>query len=243
MKPSLSCSFSGPLPAPMAFVGERQAGDNGCDESPDHCMLTTNFLSHARKTRAVEVKQSACQRFFGVLFRSRGPVCGVLHRNAAEGCTALRKPVQKTLGVRALTGPDEVILSNPDDRLESAGQDNCRTRDARAGSVQRIARTARRESAALPAGHHLRFPAQRPGARVCRASRRGRLRRFRADHRRRPHAHPELHRQVRAGIAGALRRRVSASCARSRAVPNPRARCACSGSSRASKPPNPPPTA
>ena len=101
---------------------------------------------------------------------------------------------------------DEVILSNPDDRLEPAGKDNCGTRDARAGSLQRIARTARREGPALPAGHHLRFPAQRPGARVCREARRGWLRRFRADHRRRSDAHPELHRQVRARVAAALHR-------------------------------------
>jgi hypothetical protein len=38
MKPSLSCSFFGTLAGGRGIHRERQRGDNGCDESPEHYM-------------------------------------------------------------------------------------------------------------------------------------------------------------------------------------------------------------
>jgi hypothetical protein len=59
-----------------------------------------------------------------VFFRSRSARRGKLHRNAAQGCAQVIEPVQIFLVHGLLSLPRAVILSAPDDRLESEGQEN-----------------------------------------------------------------------------------------------------------------------
>ena len=142
---------------------------------------------------------SRARRFAGPAPKRGGGV----HRLARSGAGIATLP----RALRALTRAGaQVILSNPDDRLEPAGQAIAVPEMRELEVLQRVAGTPRREGAALPAGHHLRFAAQRPGAGVRGESRRGRLRRLRAHHRRRPHPYPELHRQTRSAAARAVRR-------------------------------------
>src|SRR4051812_46327437 len=80
MKPSLSCSFSGPLPAAKAW-----AHDSKLTARLAKILVLTLTSSSAREVRADEQEQSACQRDLHRVFRVRGPACAHLHRKLAGG--------------------------------------------------------------------------------------------------------------------------------------------------------------
>jgi hypothetical protein len=56
--------------------------------------------------RAGRQKQSLCQRFSGGVFDQRRAGLRLLHRNAAQGCTAMFDPVQESRSLTALTGQE-----------------------------------------------------------------------------------------------------------------------------------------